>query len=284
MTDEPPRGLDPDVLGYYNRAPEESRLERGAFRLEAVRTRELIERHVPAAPSTVLDVGGAAGAYAFWLADRGYSVHLVDAVPRLVEEARRRNEGARRPLASFQVADAGELPVDDDVAEVVLLLGPLYHLVEAADRQQALREAARVLKPGGVLFAAAISRWASTLDGLVRELFGDAHFSRIVERDVSEGQHRNPTGSLNYFTTAYFHRPENLRTEVAGSGLAVEHLYGIEGPGWMLPDLSERWDDADRRAVVLRTARMLEEEPSVVGTSAHLLVVAKKTPSNRRFS
>jgi hypothetical protein len=64
MTQQPPAGFDRTIADYYERAPEESRLEHGAFQLEQARTRELIERHAPPAPAEVLDVGGAAGAYA----------------------------------------------------------------------------------------------------------------------------------------------------------------------------------------------------------------------------
>lgn len=276
MAEQPPAGFDPAIATYYNEAPEESRLEHGAFRLEELRTRELIERHVPPPRATVVDVGGAAGAYAFWLADRGYDVHLIDAVPRLVEEARRRNEGAARPLASCRVGDARALSIADESAEIVLMLGPLYHLVEASDRRTALREAVRVLRPRGVLVAAAISRWASALDGLARDLFRDDRFASIVERDVRDGQHRNPTGRLDYFTTAYFHRPEELRDELLTAGLRVEGLYGVEGPGWILTDLTERWADPQRRNALLQVARLLETEPSVLGCSAHLIAIGRK--------
>jgi SAM-dependent methyltransferase len=159
----------------------------------------------------------------------------------------------------------------------VLLLGPLYHLVDAADRATALREAARVLRPGGVLCAAAISRYASALDGLARDLFVDERFARIVERDLREGQHRNTTERVDYFTTAYFHRPEELRAEVAGAGLEVAGLYGIEGPAWILPDIEARLEDDARRAALLHVCRALESEPSVVGCSAHLLAVGRKS-------
>jgi ubiquinone/menaquinone biosynthesis C-methylase UbiE len=277
MAEQPPAGLDPAIAAYYDEAPEESRLEHGAFRLEELRTRELVERHLPPPPATVVDVGGAAGAYAFWLADRGYDVHLVDAAPRLVEEARRRNASAVRPLASCRVGDARALPTADEFAEIVLMLGPLYHLVDASDRRGALREAVRVLRPRGVVLAAAISRWASAMDGLARDLFPDVRFASIVERDLRDGQHRNPTDRLDYFTTAYFHRPEELRDELLAVGLQVEGLYGIEGPGWILPDLADRWADAERRNALLHVARLLEADMSVLGCSAHLLAVGRKT-------
>ncbi|HEX3233487.1 MAG TPA: class I SAM-dependent methyltransferase [Gemmatimonadales bacterium] len=277
MSDRSFPAIDPNIAAFYQQTPEEQRLEHGPFLLEALRTRELIERHAPEAPATVLDVGGAAGAYALWLADAGYAVHLVDAMPRLVAEAQRRSATASRPLASCRVGDARALDFPDRSADIVLLLGPLYHLTEAPDRVRALREVQRVLKPGGRLFAAAISRWASALDGLTRDLFQDPRFTAIVDRDLREGQHRNPTERLDYFTTAYFHRPDELCAEVASAGLTVEGLYGIEGPGWLLSDVAERLADPRRRADLLQAARLLEAEPSVLGTSAHLLVVARAT-------
>jgi SAM-dependent methyltransferase len=268
--------FDPAITDYYDRAPEEVRLEQGPFQLEEARTRELIRRFAPPPPGTVVDVGGAAGAYALWLAGAGYSVHLLDPVPRLVAEARQRSAAAEQPLRSCRIGDARALEMPGDSADVVLLLGPLYHLTDHADRARALYEAARVLKPGGWLFAAAISRWASALDGLARDLLGDPRFAAIVEQDLRNGQHRNPTDRLDYFTTAYFHRPEELADEVSAAGLELTGVYGLEGPGWILPDVGERMADLHRRAALLGVARMLETEPAVVGSSAHLLAVARR--------
>ena len=271
--------VDPAIKAYYDSAPEEARLESGPSRLEELRSRELILRHVPKPPAVVLDVGGAAGAYAFWLAELGYAVRLLDATPRLIEVARKRNERAEHRLAACDVADARALAEPDESAAVVLMLGPLYHLVDAADRQRALSEALRVLRPGGVLIAAGISRWASALDGLSRELLRDRDFAAILERDLRDGNHRNPTNRIDYFTTAYFHLPEDLRRELITAGFDVEGLYGVEGPAWILPDVGERLDDPERREILLRVARALESEPSIIGSSAHLIAVGRKPPT-----
>jgi SAM-dependent methyltransferase len=244
--------------------------------LEEARTRELIQRYAPPPPGTVVDIGGAAGAYAFWLAEAGYIVHLIDAAPRLIAEAEKRSAAARRPLASCRVGDARDLDLPGESGDIVLLLGPLYHLTETADRARALGEARRILKPGGLLFAAAISRWASALDGVSRDLLQDPRFTSIVEQDLRDGQHRNPTERLDYFTTAYFHRPDELAVEVRDAGLVLDRVYGIEGPGWILPDVAERMGDARRRATLLQVARMLESEPAMLGSSAHLLALARR--------
>lgn len=276
MVDLPASEIDRAISEYYQATAEESRLQQGAFLLEGLRTRELIERHAPRSPAVVLDIGGAAGVYALWLAEAGYSVHFIDPIERHVEEARQCSSVNARPLASCQIGDARQLSFANETAEIVLLLGPLYHLTLPEDRARALSEAARVLKPGGILFAAGISRWASVLDGLTRDLFTDRAFLAIAEQDVKNGQHRNLAGRLDYFTTAYFHRPEDLRAEVTASGLEVVGVYGIEGPGWILPDIADRLADPARKENLLRAARFLESEPSMISASAHMLAVARK--------
>ena len=132
------------------------------------------------------------------------------------------------PLAGATVGDARALEAADAGADAVLLLGPLYHLVERADRLRALREAHRVLRPGGVVLAAAISRFASTIDGLAKEALADPLFETMVEGDLRDGRHVNPdpAGRPNWFTTAYFHRPEDLGAEVEAAGFALEALVG----------------------------------------------------------
>jgi SAM-dependent methyltransferase len=176
--------------------------------------------------------------------------------------------GRHLPPAPAVVLDVG--------VDAVLLLGPLYHLTARADRLRALAEARRVLRPDGVLAAAAISRFASTCDGLLRGYLDEPGFEAIVEGDLRDGQHRNPTGRPEWFTTAYFHLPDELALEVAEAGLRLQALVAVEGPAWMLPDIERRLADPDRREVVLRAIRRIETEPSLLGASAHLLAVARR--------
>src|SRR5262249_57763332 len=148
------------------------------------RTGAVVPRPPRAPPGAALDGGGGAGASALWVAGLGYEVHLVARVALHVEQARAASSAQAMPLASATVADARRLDRADAAFDAVLLLGPLYHLVARDDRVRALGESFRVLRPGGVLFAAAISRYASLVDGLRASLFEDPAFAVIVERDL----------------------------------------------------------------------------------------------------
>lgn len=265
--------LDPDIATYYAAGRERDRL--AGERLEAVRTWELVERHLPPPPALVLDVGGGAGVYAVPLAAEGYQVRLVDPVALHVEQARAAAAAAGVALDA-EVGDVRTLDVPDGSADAVLLLGPLYHLVERRDRVAALARAGRALRPGSVVLAAAITRWASTLDGWCRGFDDDSRFAALASVTRATGQHRNPDAVPRWFTTAYFHHPAELPAEAADAGLEVEAVLAIEGPAALLGDADERLADPARRERLLAILRELEAEPSLLGVSSHLLLVARR--------
>jgi len=261
--------FDDDITAYYDRGEEAGRLGDWG-RLELLRTQVLLERCLPPAPAVVLDVGGGPGVYAVWLARLGYDVVLLDPVELHVTQARAAG------VASAEVGDARALPFEDGSADAVLLLGPLYHLHDAADRRRALGEARRVLKPGGVLAAAAITRFASAIDGLVKGFVRDPEFERILESDLRDGRHENPARKPGWFTTAYFHLPDELAAEVRAAGFELTTLVAVEGIGGWLPDVDDWLDEPARRAVLLRTIARVETEPSLLGASPHVLAVGVK--------
>jgi SAM-dependent methyltransferase len=271
MTD----GID-DVVQHYESIREEDRITSGLDQLELLRTQEILSRFLPASPAKIIDIGGATGVHARWLAESGYDVHIVDVTPRHVAKA-------QADLASLgvtaEVGDARQLSAESETYDVALLLGPMYHLPSRADRLNALEEARRVVGPGALIAVAAISRFASLFDGLAREFLFEAEFQRMVARDLAEGHHENPGRRPGWFTTAYFHLPSDLRDEAVEAGLDVADVFGVEGlAGWMA-HLTARWASDDDRRAILEAARSIETEPSLLGLSAHLLLIAH-APSN----
>jgi SAM-dependent methyltransferase len=259
MTSELDDHYGPDLV-------EDTRLTRSPHgRLEYLRTRELTRRWLPRPGASVLDIGGGTGVHAAWLSADGHSVHVVDPVRSHVEAA------ASIPGVTAEIGDARRLRAEDGSVDVVLLMGPLYHLLEAIDRARALSEACRVLRPGGLLVAAGISRYLSLLEaGSTGQL--DAALESSLVDVLATGHYDGHLG----FVAAHFHTAEELRTELKAAGLADVAVFGIEGPSWPALDAAGLNGFDARVDAALRCARMVETDPAMIDTSAHLLGMGKK--------
>jgi SAM-dependent methyltransferase len=258
--------LRPEIREYYERGGELDRLTEGAGRLEFLRTWDILARVLPGPPARILDVGGATGVYAAPLAAAGYQVRVVDPVPAHVAAS---NE---IPGMTAVQGDARELPGPDASENAVLLLGPLYHLPDRAERLAAWREAHRVVRPGGVVVGAVISRFASLFDGVAKGYFAERGFAGLVEGALADGVYR-----LRWFTTAYFHRPEEVAGEAAEAGLVDVRTVAVEGPVWMTGQrLTDVLGSPDLTAVMLDMLRRVEHEPSIFGSSSHLLAIGRR--------
>jgi SAM-dependent methyltransferase len=261
--------IQPSVLGYYAQLGERSRLSEDPMgQLEYLRTRELLTRWLPRRPSQVVDVGGATGVHAQWIAELGHRVQVIDPASAQVAEA------ARLPGVTACVGDARALPWADASADVVLMLGPLYHLPSRADRLRAWREAVRVVRPGGVVAAAVILRRASLLDYASSGLLDEQNLGRIAVT-LSTGEHDPALG----FTDAYFHTVGELRAELDEAGLAEAEVLPIEGPGILAVRGVHRADgvvSAELLDSAARLARVAESDPAMLDIGSHLLGVGRR--------
>jgi SAM-dependent methyltransferase len=264
-----------DVRSHYALGDERSRLESPLGKIEFARTVEIVRRHLPPPPAVVADVGGGPGRYALWLADSGYRVRHRDLVGLHVEQLTA-DAAADGLSVETAVGDARSLDMADASADAVLLLGPLYHLTERPERVQALREAARIVRPGGPVFAAAISRWAPRLHGELVERLGE-RFPTIVGQlaEVEETGLLPPLFPGSF--SGYCHRPQQLHSEIRAAGMDVVDLVSIEGLSFALPDLEQRLAQPDTRTVVLDAARAMERVPELLGLGPHLLATARRS-------
>lgn len=265
------RRLDEAIRAYYGqRVDEEVRLTSTVGgRVELERTRRLLDAMLPAG-ARVLDVGGGTGVHSRWLAERGYAVTMVDLVPSHV--ARAGEAGTFTAVAG----DARELPVADGSADAVLLLGPLYHLITRADRDTALREARRVLRPGGTLLAQGIGRLAAFAEAATRR-----GFEALDEADLEVLRTGVWFSTHGSFPGGHFHTAGELRREVEAAGFVDVVIQGVEGPDVGALALVD--DDHRLVELAVATAERLEERlagrqgalDALAERSAHLLAVAR---------
>jgi len=261
------------VEAFYRAAYEEDgRMERNP--LEFIRCKEIISRYLRGGPMEIADIGGATGAFSYWLAAQGHRVHLLDLTPLHIEQARRKGKKLGIALASYHCADARGLPFADGSMDMALLMGPLYHLQGRDDRLRCLSEAMRVLKPGGVLLCEAISRYAPLVDGFKYADVDDPKFIGILDRDLATGMH--DPGATSYFTTAFFHTPAELEAEAAESGFEHIELIAVEGFANAL-DSHGILKNKRQRELLLEYIRRTERIPELMGISGHFFAVAKKS-------
>ncbi len=189
---------------------------------------------------------------------------------RLVNPARRHVERARSLGSDAGVGHPRRLAEADASVDVTLLMGPLYHLLEAGDRMAALREGRRVLRPGGLLIPTAISRFAALLDQLI-------HLDRLHDPDeLARSETIVATGRLfarpgGPFTAAFLHLPRQLNPlEVARADFEGVEVVGVKGPGFVVADFERRWDDPHRCEALLVAARLTEQDPEMLAATSHL--------------
>ena len=267
--------LPPEVVAYYECEDERDRLTAPAGRLEWARTWVLLQRHLPDPKATIVDVGGGPGAYAIPLALAGHDIHLIDAMPLHVAQARQAAAAAGIALASTEVGDARELAL--------------------AGRERRRRAAARPALPparGGRAGTAPSPRHAGCCDRAASwpplrsagspassrgcGTAGPATTPGIVESGLHTGTHRNPGALPHRFTTAHFARPEELAAEVGAAGLGPVTLHAVEGPGALVDEPDEWMDDPARRDWLLRQLDRIETEPSLLGASPHVMAIAHR--------
>lgn len=268
-----------DVYEFYEAGAEIGRLERGLGKVEGERTKELLSKFLPKGPLRICDVGGGSGYYSDWLAGQGHRVTLIDLAPSAVEYARIH----RTYPYEAMVGDARKLSmVETESMDAVLLMGPLYHLIEEEERLSVLKEARRILKPGGMLIAAGISKfssstWAVSVYGKDNEFLEDKVYFEMLRKEILKNQHIRPKEYPNFLTNAYFHTPEGMEQELRKGGFSPSGTYAVEGCIWFCPTLQEKWEIPESRERLLELVRMTEQERSLLGISPHFLVRAKKT-------
>jgi SAM-dependent methyltransferase len=263
------------TIAHYSLGNERKRLDSPNGIIEFERTKDILGRYLPPPPAVIADIGGGPGRYALWLAERGYQVYHRDLVGLHVQQVL--DALAEHPSLAIDtlIGDARHLDLADASVDAVLLLGPLYHLARRRERVQVLTEAKRIVRPGGFVFAAAISRWAPRLDAiLAQKLYAKIPAALAELPDLEQTGWMQPLFPGAF--TGYCHRPRQLRAEARDAGLHVASVLGVESVAFLLADLAARVAEPEALEVVLECARTLEGVAELLGANLHLLAVAQR--------
>jgi SAM-dependent methyltransferase len=266
-----------DIAAYYNRNPqaEHRRLEEN--QLEYDLTWRFLDAYLPPA-GEILEIGAGTGRYTLGLIQRGYTVTAVDLSEAILKECQKNlAETGLQEKAKLIIGDARYLRhVPKKEFDAVLMMGPLYHLVEESDRQLALQEAYKRIRPGGVIFSAFISR-LGILGEILKFMPESIEDKEQVGAVLTRGRDREdwPKGGFR----AYFARVEEVIPLHEGVGFETIKLVGVE-PCISSDDESYNVLKGERRSLWLDLFYEISGEPSIVGASQHMLYIGRKKPVN----
>jgi ubiquinone/menaquinone biosynthesis C-methylase UbiE len=233
-----------------------------------------LQEYLPAPLLTILDVGGGPGRYAIALTQQGYSVTLLDLSRGNLQLARKRASELEVELAGYIHGNALDLShFADESFDAVLLMGPLYHLLELEERIQAIQEAKRVLKHAGTLFVAFITRSSYIRFSVMSQPWCIRDEREDFMRVVATGKYQPAPGQG--FTDAYFAHHHEIRPFMEQCGLQTLDLIACEGFVSMIDDkLNEQPPEIWEAWVNLNYA--WSKDPATHGTTEHLLYVGRK--------
>jgi SAM-dependent methyltransferase len=262
-----------DIAAYYNNDPEREhqRLER--HQLEYDLTWRYLDQYLPPRGS-ILEVGAGTGRYTLELARRGYKLTAVDLSAALIEKCRKSIAGqGLEQRVRFAVADARNLgKVTRKDFDAVLIMGPLYHLIEEDDRKQALKGAFARLRAGGIIFSSFISRFG--VMGDVLQGIPDWIEDQAVVRALLESGRRPDDAPRGGFR-GYFARVSEIAPLHEAIGFETITVAGVE-PGISADDESYNKLQGKQRQLWLDLFYEISRESSIMGASRHLLYIGRK--------
>ena len=237
--------------------------------------------YLPPAPATILDVGGGPGRYAIELAKQGYQVTLLDLSMGNLNLAKAKAEEAGITLADIVHGNALNLSqFADEAFDVVLLFGPLYHLLAADERKKAVVEGMRVLRKNactehsrsGRFFSAFVTRYAPFRYAVAQDPKWLNNNKEYAEKLLATGVHDRGTGFVNVF----FAHPTEITPFMESCGLKTLNLIGCEG---VASQVEENVNQLEGKAwdVWVDFNYRMGQDPSLHGAAEHLLYIGEKS-------
>jgi ubiquinone/menaquinone biosynthesis C-methylase UbiE len=267
--------ISKELEDFYNKASEETRLEKGMGIFEFERIKELIQQHIKNTNATIIDVGGGTGKYSEWLANKGHQVHLIEPVQKHIKLAQKRAKKLKNPF-SVTIGKAQDLPYKNETADLVILHGPLYHLQKREDRSTAILEAKRVVKKGGIILGFAINATASTVVGLINGMIHANSFFEMCKTELTTGIHNPPKDFPFLLADAFYHKPEQLKEEFLEQELKFINLFAVEGMIWLDNEYFANMLDKKKSKTLKALQSLTETDEYLLPFSPHMMIAVRK--------
>ncbi len=257
------------LIDFYNHYDEDARLCSRHGSVEFLTTMHYIKKYLTVG-SRILEIGAGTGRYSHALARSGFTVDAVELVPRNIQIFQQKT----LPDENISVRQGNALDLSDfgdNRYDITLLLGPLYHLYSDTTKQQAIREAIRVTKKGGILFAAYVISDGCLLDeGFCRGTIDVEEYLKEGLLDPQNFAARSQPKDLFELV-----RKEDVDRLIQPFPLTRLHYVAADGCSLLIRESLDRMDD-NTFALYLRYHLITCERPDMLGYTSHALDILKK--------
>lgn len=267
--------ISSDIELFYNKASEETRLDKGMGVFEFERIKSLIEKYTPSSPSKIVDVGGGTGKYSEWLAKKGHQVYLVEPISKHLRIAQNRANKLKNKF-SVHRGESRKLEFPNNFADLIILHGPLYHLQKKEDRDLTISEAKRILKNDGIILGFAINYTASTLIGLLNGLIHKKKFFEMCKEELTTGKHKPPDDFPWLLAEGHYHNPKQLKDEFMNQKLTYLNTYAVEGMAWLDKDYFANMLNDTKKKTLIELTKVTENDSYLLPFSPHMMIAVKK--------
>lgn len=260
------------VVESYENYKEEDRLTTNhARKIEFITTTRIFDEYFKA-PSKILDCAAGTGVYSFYLADRGHSVTATDLTPRHIDVMNNviKEKGYNMDTAVLNAINMSMF--EDESFDVVLNMGPFYHLVEKEDRDKCLLESLRVLKKGGLLVTAYIPRYFVVQYLAMKD-------TRYLDADL--GKQLIQTGQLRhddekcFWTDTYYATKSEMEQMYKDNGVDVIDHFAQDGITPLLSQTVDSWSEEQFKIWCDHHYSICREQ-TLLGASNHVVIIGKK--------
>ncbi|MGV7116331.1 class I SAM-dependent methyltransferase [Paenibacillus kyungheensis] len=269
--------MSEQVARFYQLYDEDSRFERPSRAVEYITTIHIVDTWLSQLPpvSSILDSGAGSGAYAIHYAKQGHQVKAIDITPKHIQQIQAKS--LQLELNYSLQAEIGNATTLSTIAteslDMVLCLGPYYHLTSAEDRASCLSESMRVLRPGGILIVAYINKYSIVPMLAVKEQ-GYLR-SSVIDKVLQEGVFYDGAED-SFWTDLYVTSPEQMEQDILAANAQIVDHAGADGVTHTIDGSIDHLEESMYQTWLdyhLRTCR----ERSILGLSTHGIIVGRKS-------